>query len=115
MERQREIYATVLRRRARAEARARDGLLICGAYGKGNSGDDAILQAIVREMRQRDPDLPLYTTSHSPGKTARDAKIGASYTFHAWKLRQRMQHTALYLSGGGSLIQDATSTRSLWY
>ncbi len=113
--RQKEIYAAVLRRTARAASRERDGVLICGAYGKGNSGDDAILQSIVRELRQRDPDLPLYATSRSPSETAVEADVGTIYTFHPRKIRKRMERTALYLSGGGSLIQDATSSRSLWY
>ena len=113
--RQREIYETILRRRARAAARDRDGVLICGAYGKGNAGDDAILGAMVRAFRAADPDLPLYATSRTPAQTARDAGTGSVYTFHPWKVRQLMRRTELYLSGGGSLIQDATSTRSLLY
>ncbi len=114
--RQREIYEAVLRRRARAEAsKGRDGILICGAYGKGNAGDDAILNAIVRAFRDADPDLPLYATSRTPAQTARDAGIGTVYTFNPWRVRARMRKTSLYLSGGGSLIQDATSSRSLWY
>ena len=113
--RQKEIYAAVLRRNARAAARPRDGVLICGAFGKGNSGDDAILQTMVRELRRLAPDLPLYATSRSPRQTAREAAVSTVFTFHPWKIRQRMGKTALYLSGGGSLIQDATSTRSLWY
>ncbi|MBQ1411385.1 MAG: polysaccharide pyruvyl transferase CsaB [Oscillospiraceae bacterium] len=113
--RQKEIYDAVLRRTARAAARKRDGVLICGAFGKGNIGDDAILQAMVQEMRRLDPDLPLYATTRSPGRTAREAKVGTVYTFHPWKLRQRLKKTLLFLSGGGSLIQDATSTRSLLY
>ncbi len=113
--RQKEIYEAVLRRTARAAERGRDGVLICGAYGKGNAGDDAILNAMVHALREQDPDLPLYATSRSPAQTARDAGIGTVYTFHPWKVRQRMRRTALYLSGGGSLIQDSTSSRSLWY
>ncbi len=113
--RQKEIYQAVLRRCARAASRDRDGILICGAYGKGNSGDDAILQAMVRALRQRDPDLPLYATTRAPAQTARDAGVGAVYTFHPWKVHRLMRRTVLYLSGGGSLIQDATSSRSLWY
>jgi len=113
--RQKEIYEAVLRRNARAAASPRDGVLICGAFGKGNSGDDAILQTMVRELRRLDPDLPLYATSRSPHETARETAVGTVFTFHPWKVRQIMKKTALYLSGGGSLIQDATSTRSLWY
>ena len=113
--RQKKIYAAVMRRSTRAAQRSRDGILICGAYGKGNSGDDAILNAMVHSLREQDPDVPIYVTSRSPAATARDAGIGAVYTFHPWKVRKRMKRTALYLSGGGSLIQDATSSRSLWY
>lgn len=113
--RQKKIYEAVLRRTARAAARNRDGIIICGAYGKGNSGDDAILNAMVSSLREKDPDIPIYATSRSPDQTARDVGVGSIFTFHPWKVRSRMRRTALYLSGGGSLIQDATSSRSLWY
>ena len=113
--RQREIYETILRRFAREKARKKDGILICGAYGKGNSGDDAILSAMVGQLRKQDPDIPIYVTSRSPKQTARDVRVGSVYTFRTFKIRRRMKKTCLYLSGGGSLIQDSTSSRSLWY
>lgn len=113
--RQKQIYETILRRRQRAAQRKRDGVLICGAYGKGNAGDDAILRAIAQNLRELDPDLPLYAATRSPSRTAQDARVAGIYTFRSWKLRARMKRTLLYLSGGGSLIQDATSSRSLWY
>ncbi len=113
--RQREIYDTVLRQTARAEAWPRDGILIGGAFGKGNSGDNAILQAMVQTIHELDPDMPIYATTRSPGQTAREAGVGAVHTFQLGQIRRRMKKTALYLSGGGSLIQDVTSTRSLWY
>lgn len=57
MERQKEIYKVILRRASRPRS-GRDGVLICGAYGKGNAGDDSILEAIIGQMRDIDPDLP---------------------------------------------------------
>ena len=45
-----QIYASILRRHRRRSS-ARDGVVICGAYGRGNAGDDAILEAILQEMR----------------------------------------------------------------
>ena len=113
--RQKEIYETILRREARAKEKERDGILICGAYGKGNSGDDAILKAMVTQLRLRDKDIPIYVTSRSPKKTAQDVRVGSIYTLRFLKINKRLRKTSLYLSGGGSLIQDATSTRSLWY
>lgn len=62
--RQLEIYQIVLRRKdRRGTVGRRDGALVCGAYGRGNAGDDAILEAIVRELRQIDPDLPVWVLS----------------------------------------------------
>lgn len=113
--RQREIYETILRRCERAKTHPRDGIFICGAYGKGNSGDDAILKSMVTELRKRDPDIPICVASRSPKQTAKDVRARGIYTFRTGKIRRQLKKTSLYLSGGGSLIQDSTSSRSLWY
>lgn len=41
VQRQLEIYDSILR----YEKNGRDRVVICGAYGRGNAGDDAILLA----------------------------------------------------------------------
>ncbi len=114
VEHQKEIYQTILRRQERLK-RSRDGVLICGAYGKGNAGDDAILDAIIAQMKDIDPDLPLYVLSRTPRATQVRYHIGAIHTFNFFGFLRRMRRTVLYLSGGGSLIQDVTSSRSLYY
>ena len=45
-----EIYQTILRRTAMPKKK-KYGVLICGAYGKGNAGDDAILKAILAQLK----------------------------------------------------------------
>ena len=46
-------------------------VVICGAYGRGNAGDDAILEAILQEMRSIDPDMPMTGPSaRTPGPPA---------------------------------------------
>ena len=112
--RQREIYEILLRR-ARRNPGKRDGVLICGAYGKGNAGDDSILEAILQQMRHIDPDLPIYVLSRNPKETRLRYRVGAIHTFDFWGFFHRMGKTKLYVNGGGSLIQDVTSTRSLQY
>lgn len=112
IERQKEIYRAILRRRERDPNR--DGVLICGAYGKGNAGDDAILEAIVREMKELDPDLPVWVLSRRPRETRLTYRVNSLYTFDP-RFLSRMRRTTLYVNGGGSLMQDATSRRSLWY
>lgn len=94
---------------------ARDGVVICGAYGKGNAGDDAILRAIVQEMRAFDPDRPITVMSRRPEETKLLYRTDAVYTFNFWSVLRRFRHAALYINGGGSLMQDVTSTRSLKY
>lgn len=112
--RQIEIYESILLRRRRA-ARKRDGVLICGAYGRDNAGDDAILTAIVRQMRAIDPELPLYVLTRKPKETGTRYRVGGIYTFDFFGFCRRARKTRLYINGGGSLIQDVTSSRSLWY
>ncbi len=111
---QRSIYETILRRAGRA-AYLRDGVLICGAYGKGNCGDNAILNAIISQLRRVDPDLPICALSRDPAETRLSAGINAIYTFDIFRIGRQMRRTKLYISGGGTLMQDATSTRSLLY
>ncbi len=112
--RQCEIYETILRKEAR-KGQKRDGVMVCGAYGRDNAGDDAILQAIVSQMRSIDKDIPIYVLTRKPLQTALRHRVGTVYTFHYFAYRRTLRHTKLYLNGGGSLIQDVTSSRSLWY
>ncbi len=114
VETQLQIYADILRRHSR-QAGKRDGVLICGAYGKENAGDEAILRAIIREMREIDPYLPITVLSRRPMRTKLVYRVDAIHTFQMPRWSRRMRKTRLYISGGGSLIQDVTSRRSLWY
>ncbi len=114
VQKQREIYEIILRREARPKKK-KDGVLICGAYGKGNAGDDSILEAIIQQMRHIDPDIPLYVLSRNPKETRMRYRIEAIHTFSLLRFLHRMNKTKLYINGGGSLIQDVTSTRSLQY
>ena len=111
---QKTIYEAIIRRTER-HVGLRDGVVICGAYGKGNSGDNAILNAIVEQLHHIDPDLPITALSRDPMETKLCAGIDAVYTFSVFKIGRLLRRTKLYISGGGTLMQDATSTRSLLY
>jgi polysaccharide pyruvyl transferase CsaB len=93
----------------------RRGVLICGAYGYGNAGDDAILEAIVAQMRELDPDIPITVLSRRPEETRSRYGVAALHTFNVPGFLRVMRGAKLYINGGGSLIQDVTSRRSLWY
>ena len=108
------IYQEILRR-SRRERKARDGVVICGAYGRGNAGDDAILDAILQEIRSLDPDMPVTVLSKDPAATRLTYRVRSIHRSHILSWRKAMRKSVLSLNGGGSLIQDVTSRRSLWY
>ncbi|MGI6578285.1 MAG: polysaccharide pyruvyl transferase CsaB [Eubacteriales bacterium] len=108
-----EIYNVLLRRRDRKLKRY--GVTICGSYGKNNAGDDAILEAIVSEITDIDPDLRIRVLSRTPKKTRLNYRVDSLYTFNPFALFRAFRQSKLYINGGGNLIQDITSTRSLLF
>ena len=114
IETQLAIYEDICRRNTRTPGR-RDGVLICGSYGRGNGGDDAILHAIINEMHSIDPYVPITVLSRNPDETRSRYRVNAIHSFRIGKWYRLMGHTKLYINGGGNLIQDVTSSRSLWY
>ena len=108
------IYGEILRRHARPR-RERDGVVICGAYGRGNAGDDAILEAILEEMRSIDPDMPVTVISKNPKATRLSYRVRSVSRMDLSGWLGAMKQARLYINGGGSLIQDVTSRRSLWF
>ena len=108
------IYEEIIRRHNRPK-RDRDGVVICGAYGRGNAGDDAILEAILQEMRSIDPDMPITVLTKDPKATRLTYRVRTAGRMDVGTWKKAMRHAKLYINGGGSLIQDVTSRRSLWF
>lgn len=90
-------------------------VMISGYYGFGNSGDDSILYAIIRELKTLDPDIKIVTLSKTPKETSKAYGIDCIHRFNIISVIARMMKTKLLISGGGSLIQDVTSNKSLTY
>ncbi len=111
IQRQLEIYEAILR----YERKGRDRVVICGAYGRGNAGDDAILLAILTELRSIDPDLSFQVFSRNPMETRRTYRVNAFYTFNFIQATRYFRKAKFFINGGGSLMQDVTSNRSLWF
>ena len=87
-------------------------VLLCGYYGEHNLGDDALLEALLSQL----PD------SVSPLVTAFD-QASVQQRHHVATVPRRSLTAALAATGrcralvlgGGSLLQDSTSARSLLY
>ena len=111
IQRQLEIYESILR----YEKNGRDQVVICGAYGRGNAGDDAILLAILTELRTIDPDLTFQVFSRKPEETRMTYRVNSFYIFNLFQAIRHFKKAKLSINGGGSLMQDVTSSRSLWF
>lgn len=90
-------------------------ILISGYHGYGNCGDEAILVAMIRNLRQLQPGLELVALSKLPAQTAQMYGIRCVNRFNLAQIIKEMRSADLILSGGGSLLQDVTSNRSLYY
>ena len=111
---QEAIYRTLIHRSQMLQ-KGRYGAILCGAYGKGNAGDDAILRAILTRLKTIDPDMPFYVMSRNPVETSMKERVGSFYIFNLRKFFKYLRKTSLFVSGGGTLIQDVTSSRSLYF
>ena len=109
--RQLEIYSTVLRRREQK----RSGVVICGAYGHGNAGDEAILKVMIDELTDTEKDMRITVVSKRKRHTKALHAVNAVPRWNLLALRRELRRAKLFISGGGSLIQDVTSRRSLFF
>ncbi|MBR6351799.1 MAG: polysaccharide pyruvyl transferase CsaB [Firmicutes bacterium] len=107
---QQEAYRSMLRKNKMPK---RSGVVLCGAYGRGNAGDEAILRAILNELRAVDPDMPFWVMSRDPKGTSKKEGVRSFYIFNVLKMIRSLRKAKLFVNGGGTLIQDITSTRSL--
>ena len=66
-------------------------------------------------MRQLDPERTICVMSRRPKETPPDLPHERHLYFNVFSVLRKFRHAALYINGGGSLMQDVTSTRSIWY
>ncbi len=90
-------------------------VLICGSYGHGNAGDEAILEAIRASLISADENIDITVMSRSPEYTKNRHGVNSVHKFNLFSVLGQMIKSDLYINGGGSLIQDITSKRSLYY
>jgi polysaccharide pyruvyl transferase CsaB len=89
--------------------------LLSGYYGFGNLGDDALLAIIVGELKRRYPDGIIEVLTATPEETARDHGVVGTSRADFGEVRRAIARADVVLSGGGGLLQNVTSVRSLLY
>ena len=90
-------------------------ILICGYYGFRNMGDDSLLRAITENLRKENPDCRITVMSKNPKETEKIYGTRAVQRFDPFAVLRAMSHAKLLIFGGGNLLQDGSSARSLTY
>jgi polysaccharide pyruvyl transferase CsaB len=90
-------------------------LLLSGYYGFGNLGDEALLEVIVAQLKARHPYAEIDVLSAKPEITAHELRVEATPRWDMKAVRSAIDLADVVLSGGGGLLQNATSLRSLIY
>lgn len=85
--------------------------LISGYIGFDNFGDEAILKVLVSNLKKKGAEK-ITAISSNPEKTAQLYNINSVGMFDFLKA---VNDTEVLISGGGSLLQDITSLKSLLY
>jgi polysaccharide pyruvyl transferase CsaB len=100
-------------------ARTGDGtaprFLLSGYYGFGNLGDEALLEVIVGRLRARWPACAVDVLSGDPAGTAKTYGVEATPRMDLGRVREAVGRADVVLSGGGGLLQNVTSLKSLVY
>ena len=88
-------------------------VVISGYYGADNFGDESILETLVQRLKKAEADITVLSVN--PEKTANLHNVKAIKSFALSNVIKTISKSDVLISGGGSLLQDATSLKSLFY
>jgi len=90
-------------------------VLMSGYYGFNNAGDDAIFLSICANMRKLNQKIKITVLANNPAQTKQKYGVDVVYRYNVFSVIKAIKDCDVLLSGGGSLLQDRTSTRSIVY
>ena len=90
-------------------------IIISGYHGFANSGDEALLYAMLNELRKKRPDIDVTVLSKIPDETADEYGVKSVFRYNYFKIKKEMKNAGMLIFGGGSLLQDVTSSKSILY
>lgn len=94
-------------------------IVISGYYGFRNSGDEAVLQSILIALQKQSQALGVsiepIVLSIDPEWTSATYGVKSVHRMKLVEVRQAIYESAGLISGGGSLLQDVTGSKSIPY
>lgn len=85
--------------------------MISGYYGSDNFGDNLTLRCLMDHLKDHRGSV----LSHNIDNTCVPASVQKIHRFNIPAIYKQMKKTKVFLLGSGSLLQDSTSNRSLFY
>lgn len=90
-------------------------IVVSGYYGFKNAGDEAMLAAMIEVLSDLDSSVNITVISANPEDTKHRHGVNSVYWLNYYEIGKALKNSDLLISGGGSLLQDVTSGRSLYY
>ncbi|MCR4904890.1 MAG: polysaccharide pyruvyl transferase CsaB [Clostridiales bacterium] len=90
-------------------------VIVSGYYGFGNLGDESLLDVISASLAEAKPGVKIAALTKNGRRDARRTGLSCVSRFRLPAVMREIRRAKVLLSGGGSLLQDATSRRSLKY
>jgi len=90
-------------------------ILVSGYYGFGNIGDESILSALVENLKSAEKDIEITVLSANPSFTEERHGVTAVDRKNFFEIYMAIKSCDLFISGGGGLLQDVTSEKSIRY
>lgn len=90
-------------------------IVLSGYYGFDNIGDEAVLYSIVTMLKKEIPQVQITVLSNNPEKTARLYEVESINRWDMKSVAKAIKASDLLISGGGSLLQDVTSSKTIPY
>jgi polysaccharide pyruvyl transferase CsaB len=113
---QMDIYRNILEKKAEPGTRHKHyDAIISGYYGFRNIGDDALLMSILKDLKSFRPNMRLMVLSKTPVTTATAFNVASIDRASIVRIYTAMRKSKAFIYGGGNLLQDNTSTRSLLF
>jgi polysaccharide pyruvyl transferase CsaB len=88
-------------------------VLISGYYGFNNLGDEAMIETMSIQLAKKN--LGLIVLSSNPDKTKELYNVQAYDRYKIREVIKAIKKSDIVISGGGTLFQDITGKKSIWY
>lgn len=102
-----EVYDKTLQRTVK--------VLMSGYFGFNNAGDEEILRCTYENIKAIDVPTDVEALIYKPEDHVGKYEFGMVDRFKLFKVMKAVKRCDVLISGGGSILQDRTSKKSIWY